>query len=69
MTQTACQVLGVYTVERRGGGGWGAALYDVTGGNCVLGEISVHVSAPFLAQNKPVNKSFVDFCGAKCISE
>jgi len=69
--QTACQVLDVCTWHGagRGLGGRGVARYDVTGGNCVMGEISVHVSVLFFAQNKPANNSFVDFCGPKCISE
>lgn len=39
------------------------AWCDVTGGNCLIGEIATDVSVLFCAQNKSVNNSFVDFCG------
>lgn len=51
---------GVYTWH--GGGavwGRGIARYDVTGGDCVVGETSVHVSVLFFAQNKPVLWTYV----------
>ena len=68
LSDTNC-LPGVGCVHVAPGGVGGRWRYDVSSGNCVMVEISVHVSVLFFAQNKPVNNSFVDFCGSKCISE